>query len=137
MRRGIERRTNRGGFTLIELLLVMVILAVLAAVVVPKFVGRGEEAKVSATKAQIALIKTSLDLFEHDSDRFPTSEEGLKALSEKPGDLSNWHAYMDSVPNDGWGNPFTYRSPGENGKSYDIISFGPDGHEGGNDDITN
>lgn len=130
-------KSSRRGFTLIELLLVMVILAVLAAVVVPKFVGRGEEAKVSATKAQIALIKTSLDLFEHDNDRYPTTEEGLKALSEKPSDLANWHSYMDNIPTDGWGNPFTYRSPGEGGKSYDIVSFGPDGHEGGNDDITN
>ncbi len=128
----------RRGFTLIELLLVLVILAVLAAVVVPKFTGRSQEAKITATKTQISNIKAALDLFEHDNGRFPTSEEGLQALVDKPnGELSGWHQYMESLPMDGFGKPFVYRTPGANGKSYDIISAGPDGAEGGGDDITN
>ena len=133
----IRRPNGKSAFTLIELLLVLVILAILAAIVVPKFTGRTQEAKITATKTQISSIKGALDLFEHDNGRFPTGDEGLGALTTKPGDLSNWHSYMDSVPNDGWGNPFTYRAPGSNGKDYDIISFGPDGHEGGGDDISN
>ncbi|MBV8782112.1 MAG: type II secretion system major pseudopilin GspG [Phycisphaerae bacterium] len=131
------RLRGEAGFTLIELLLVLVILAILAAVVVPKFTGRTQEAKITATKTQISSIKSALELFEHDNGRFPTSDEGLAALVNKPGDLPNWHSYMDAVPNDGWGNPFVYRFPGTNGKDYDIISYGPDGHEGGNDDLTN
>ena len=130
-------RTASRGFTLIELLLVLVILAVLAAVVVPKFTGRTQESKITATKAQISNVASSLDLFEHDNGRFPTTDEGLRALVERPGDLPNWHSYMEQVPADSWGTPLTYRSPGANGKSYDIISFGPDLKEGGNDDISN
>jgi general secretion pathway protein G len=130
-------RRRHSGFTLIELLLVLVILAVLAAIVVPKFTGRTQDAKITATKTQISSIKGSLDLFEHDNGRFPSSEEGLGALVEKPGDLQNWHKLMDSVPQDSWGHAFIYRLPGTNGKDYDIVSCGPDGNEGGGDDITN
>ncbi len=133
-----SRRLRRSsGFTLIELLLVLVILAVLAAIVVPKFTGRTQDAKIAATKTQISNLKSSLDLFEHDNGRFPTNDEGLNALVQQPGDLQNWHKLMDSVPTDGWGHAFIYRFPGSNGHDYDIISCGPDGNEGGNDDITN
>ena len=132
-----RRLRGESGFTLIELLLVLVILAILAAVVVPKFTGRTQEAKITATKTQISNLKGALDLFEHDNDRYPTSDEGLNELVTNTANLPNWHNTLPSVPNDSWGNPFVYRFPGTNGKDYDIISFGPDGHEGGNDDITN
>jgi general secretion pathway protein G len=123
---------------LIELLLVLVILAILAAVVVPKFTGRTEQAKQSAAKAQISLFKTSLGMFETDTGRFPTSEEGLQALVDKPGDLQGWKqgGYADKIPPDPWGNAYVYRCPGANGKDYDLFSMGPDGKEGGNDDVS-
>lgn len=133
----VKRRRRRTAFTLIELLLVLVILAVLASIVVTKMTGRTQEAKITATRTQISNIKSALDLFEHDNDRFPTSSEGLQALVSNPGNLQNWHKYMDDVPQDGWGKPFTYEQPGANGKDYDIVSGGPDGNPGTNDDITN
>ncbi len=127
----------RAGFTLIELLLVMVILAVLAAVVVPKFTGRSEQAKITAAKTQISMFDTALDLFESDNGRFPTSEEGLRALVEQPQGLTNWHSgYLkqSSVPKDPWGNDYQYRSPGtKNTSGYDLFSTGPDGRESADD----
>src|SRR5205085_802375 len=83
----------------------------LAAIVVPKMTGRTQEAKIAATKSSISNCKTALDLFEHDNDRFPSTEEGLTALTENPGNLQNWHKYMDTVPVDGWGHPLTYKIP--------------------------
>ena len=128
----------RSAFTLIELLLVLVILGVLAAIVVPKLVNRGQEAKVTATKTQIDGIKSALNTFETDNSRFPTQDEGLMALVEKPANGSDqWHKLFDKLPVDGWGHPFKYQQPGNGGKDFDIISFGPDGQEGGGDDISN
>jgi general secretion pathway protein G len=134
----ITRRHHRpNGFTLIELLLVMVILAILAAVIVPKFVGRGEQAKQAAAKSDISAIKLQLAAFEIDNGSFPTTQEGLQALVEKPsGDFPNWKKpYLEKVPNDPWGHPYIYRAPGNNGADYDLLSGGADGHEGGDDDI--
>ena len=126
------------GFTLIELLLVMVILAVLAAVVVPKFASRGEDARKAAAKTEISSFKTALGMFETDNSRYPSTDEGLAALVEKPGgaDLPNWHSTLPTVHNDPWGHPYIYRCPGGNGKDYDLLSGGADGHEGGTDDIS-
>ena len=127
------------GFTLIELLLVMVILGILAAVVVPKLVGKTEKANIAAAQTDISVLSGALDQFEIDNGRFPTSEEGLNALVENPGGLTNWkHPYVSKVPKtDPWGQPYIYRCPGNNGRDYDLISGGPDKHEGGDDDITN
>jgi general secretion pathway protein G len=132
-----QRYSAPTGFTLIELLLVMVILAILAAVIVPKFVGRSEQAKQSAAKNDVTVLKGQLDAFEIDNGHFPTTEEGLQALAEKPsGDYPNWKKpYVDKVPVDPWQHPYIYRCPGSNGKEYDLLSGGPDGHEGGGDDI--
>ena len=128
----------RRGFTLIELLLVMVILAILAAVVVPKFTGRTEQARQTRAIADIATIKGALSQFEIDNGHFPSEAEGgLRALVEKPGDLATWkHSYIDKLPTDPWNHDYVYRQPGNNGKDYDLLSGGPDGHEGGGDDIT-
>ncbi|HSU68526.1 MAG TPA: type II secretion system major pseudopilin GspG [Tepidisphaeraceae bacterium] len=132
------RRQAARGFTLIELLVVLVILGILAAVVVPNLVGKTEKAKVAAAKADISNLGGALNNFEVENGRFPSSEEGLQALVEKPGDLPNWkHSYIDKLPPDPWGHPYVYRCPGNNGKDYDLVSGGPDGHEGGDDDITN
>ena len=138
-RRRVTRRA-RAGFTLIELLLVLVILAVLAAVVVPKFTGRSEQARVAAAKADISAIELQLDAFEIDAGRFPTTEEGLGALVNPPAQVRQWNGpYLKKgIPIDPWGNPYVYRFPGQiNPAGVDVFSYGPDGSEGGNDDIGN
>jgi general secretion pathway protein G len=134
------RRMDRGGFTLIELLLVLVILAVLAAIVVPKFTGRSEQARKAAAKTDIAMIEMQLDAFEVDAGRYPTTEEGLAALVAPPASIKAWHGpYLKrGVPNDPWGNPYVYRFPGQNNvNGVDLWSYGPDGNDGGGDDIDN
>jgi len=127
------------GFTLIELLLVLVILAALAAIVVPKIAGRGEEAKIKSAMTQISMLETALSMFEVDCQRYPTSTEGLAALVEQPNNCPNWKGYLPKgVPNDPWGNPYQYQDPGQhNPKSFDLWSFGPDGQGGTTDDIDN
>ena len=130
---------KNSGFTLIELLLVLVILAVLAAVVVPKFTNRSEQARITAARTDIANLEGTLDALEIDVGRFPTTEEGLRALVEQPPSAKSWKGpYIKrGVPNDPWGNPYVYRYPGQhNINEYDLHSLGPDGHEG-NDDIDN
>jgi general secretion pathway protein G len=124
------------AFTLIELLLVMVILAILAAVVVPKFTGRTEQARETAAKADLSNLKTSLGAFEIDTGRFPTTDEGLTALISPPADIQGWsRPYVDKIPVDPWGHPYVYRSPGSNNKDFDLFSTGPDGREGSADDV--
>ena len=128
------------AFTLIELMLVMVILATLAMLVVPRFTGRAEQAKITAARTDIASIETALDAFEVECGRYPTNEEGLRALTEQPSSATGWHGpYLKrGMPKDPWGNPYTYRCPGQhNSSGYDLNSFGPDGQEGGEDDIDN
>ncbi len=131
---------RRSGFTLIELLLVLVILATLAAVVVPRFAKRSEQAKITAAGADIANLEVALDSFEVDTSRYPTTEEGLSALVEQPSNVTTWHGpYIKrGVPKDPWGNGYVYTCPGtHNTSGYDIYSFGPDGVDGGGDDIDN
>jgi len=124
------------GFTLVEMLLVVMIIATLAALVLPKMVGRGKEAQVTAAQAQIAAFKTALDAFEVDNGHFPTS---LQDLVQQPHDASNWHGpYLDSIPLDPWKHNYIYACPGKhNSNGYDISSPGPDGQEGTDDDIVN
>jgi general secretion pathway protein G len=134
------KRRIRSGFTLIELLLVLVILAVLAAVVVPKFTNRSEQARITAAKTDISSLSGQIDTFEIDCGRYPTSDEGLGALLQAPPNVQNWHGpYIKggALPKDPWGNAYIYRYPGsQNQNQYDLYSLGPDGREG-NDDITN
>lgn len=136
-----ERRRPR-GFTLIELLLVLVILGVLAAIVVPKFAGRTEQAKITAAQTQIATFGTALDAFEVDNGYYPKGSNGLQDLIEQPRDAQNWRGpYLQAkggLPVDPWGNPYIYNCPGKfNTTGYDLSSMGPDGREGTDDDITN
>ncbi len=132
---------QRSAFTLIELMLVLVILATLSAIVVPKFTGQSKKAKLTAAKTQISHLALALDAFEVDLGRYPTNVEGLRALVEKPAsDSDEWRQpYLSgNVPLDPWGNEYVYRCPGDyNQDGYDLISYGPDGKLGGDDDITN
>ena len=135
------RARGARGFTLIELLLVMAILAVLAAVVVPKFVGRGEQAKVTAAQTDISNMKTALNAYEVDNGGFPSTNDGLQALvvNPNPSVLKNWHGpYLEEVRKDPWGNDYIYRYPGSlNPNGFDIVSVGKDGAEGTEDDVNN
>ena len=130
---------NKSGFYLIEIMLVVTIIGILAAVVLPRLVGRGEEARISAAKLQIENIGVALDAFSLDNGRFPTTEEGIDALMNKPANVNNWKGpYLKkSVTKDPWGNPYVYRCPGVHSQDYDLQSYGPDGKDGGNDDIVN
>ena len=129
----------RRAFTLIELLLVLVILGILAAIVVPKFSGRTEQAKEIAAKTQIVAFVASLDTYEVDNGGFPKGSEGLMDLVQAPSDVQSWKGpYMNKIPMDPWGRPYVYVCPGRNNpRSYDIYSVGADGREGTEDDVTN
>ncbi len=135
------QKANQSAFTLIELLLVLVILGILAAIVVPKFAGRTEQARITAAQTQISSFSTALGTFEVDNGFYPKGKDGLMQLLQKPNDAANWRGpYLDEkggIPNDPWGRPYIYECPGRHGNSYDISSAGPDGKTGNEDDITN
>jgi general secretion pathway protein G len=134
--KSLVRRAS--GFTLVEMLLVLVILATLAAIVIPKFAGRSQQAKVTAAATQISSFEIALDQFEVDNGYYPKNGQLLE-LTEPPAGASNWKGpYLKSVPLDPWGNPYVYEYPGKhNANSYDILSNGPDGRAGTEDDINN
>jgi general secretion pathway protein G len=136
-----RKKQREAGFTLIELMIVLFILGLLAALVAPRLMGRVGKAKQKTAQVQMQLLGTALDLFHLDVGRYPTTEEGLKVLKEKPNNLPGWGGpYMDkAIPNDPWGRPYVYKSPGEHGP-YDLSSLGADGAQGGdgeNRDINN
>ncbi|HEV8543383.1 MAG TPA: type II secretion system major pseudopilin GspG [Verrucomicrobiae bacterium] len=133
---GFQRR----GFTLIELLLVLVILGILAAIVVPKFSGRTEQARIAAAQSQISTFGVALDAFEVDNGYYPKGKNGLADLVQQPRDAQNWKGpYLKGeIPNDPWGHAYVYEYPGRhNPSSYDLMSAGADGRAGSDDDITN
>lgn len=121
------------GFTLVEIMVVVVILGVLAVLIVPRVVGRTEEARVAAAKHDISAIMQSLKLYRLDNGRYPTNEQGLQALVSKPQagpSPANWRQYLDKLPKDPWGNTYQYLNPGVNGE-IDVFSLGADGQPGG------
>ncbi len=128
-----KRKKGERGFTLIELLVVMVIIALLASLVAPKLFSKLGASKQKAAKAQIQMIETALDAFRLDVGRYPTTAEGLKVLWQDPGNIKGWDGpYLPKpVKADPWGNPYVYKSPGDNGKPYELKSLGADGKEGG------
>ena len=135
---------SKKGFTMIEIILVVVIIGILAAMVVPNLAGRGEKARKAAAKADIeANLSSSIDMYEIDNGKYPTTEQGLKALIEQPATApapTNWNGpYLKKkkVPLDPWGKEYVYTSPGvHNAEDYDLSSYGHDGVESA-DDIVN
>ena len=131
-----DKRNNR-GFTLIELMVVLVILGILAGLIVPRIMGRPEEARRTKTRMQMEGIETALKLYKLDNGNYPSTDQGLQALVEPPttGTLPrNWRegGYLEKgkVPKDAWGNNFVYLCPGNHGE-YDLSSYGADGEPGG------
>ncbi len=129
---------NKKGFTLIEIMLVVIIIGVLSAMVIPRLVGRSEQARVAAARADIeANISVALDLYELDNGTYPQS---LDALMREPSPAPiNWNGpYLKRRPQDPWGEPYEYKFPGEHNKdSYDLYSYGRDKTAGGEDDVAN
>jgi general secretion pathway protein G len=128
----LDRRAH--GFTLIEVMVVVVILGILAAMIVPKIMGRPDEARAVAARQDIASLMQALKLYKLDNGRYPAMDQGLDALVRKPSTGTipgNWKATLERLPKDPWGNPYQYMNPGLQGTDVDVFSFGADGKTGG------
>jgi general secretion pathway protein G len=133
-----SRSHTRNGFTLIELLVVIIILAILAAVVIPKVVGRTDDARMAAAIADVSAFSSALQMYKADTGMYPTSDQGLNALINNPG-VPGWNKpYLDNMSvmkNDPWGHPYIYKYPSDHGQDFDIISLGPEGQAGAQDNV--
>jgi general secretion pathway protein G len=121
------------GFTLVEIMVVIVIIGILAALIVPRVIGRGEEARVVAARHDISALMQALKLYRLDNGRYPSTEQGLQALAARPQTApppQNWKQYVDKLPRDPWGEPYHYLNPGVRGE-IDIFSLGADRQPGG------
>lgn len=134
----LVRRMNggtrrRSGFTLVELMVVVLIIAALAALIVPRVIGRQADAYRAKAASDIATLDAAVQAFRIDNDRYPTTEEGLAALRTAPSDAKNWRGpYLQKpLPPDPWQNPYVYESPGPNGQDFLVMSYGKDGQPGG------
>ncbi|MCM0044762.1 MAG: type II secretion system major pseudopilin GspG [Burkholderiaceae bacterium] len=130
-----SRRRAARGFTLIEIMVVVVIMGVLAALVVPRLMGRTDDARILAARQDIATLMQALKLYRLDNQRYPTTEQGLQALVARPTAApipQNWKTggYLDRLNKDPWGNPYQYLSPGTRGE-IDVFSYGADAKPGG------
>jgi general secretion pathway protein G len=133
MLEGVMTRADESGFTLVEIMVVVVILAVLAALVVPRVVGRTDEARAVAAQQDIASVLQALKLYRIDNSRYPSNEQGLSALVTQPTIeplARNWKSYLDRLPSDPWGRTYLYLNPGVHGE-IDVFSLGADGNPGG------
>ena len=131
-----RRRSAQGarGFTLIEIMVVVIIIGLLAAFIVPRVMNQVDNAKVTKAKADIQALESALTMYRMDNSRYPTTDVGLQALTQKPSDPSvkNWKGpYLDRISKDPWGNDYQYAYPGTHGKEYDLFSMGADGQPGG------
>lgn len=127
-----KSRARQQAFTLIEVMVVVVILSILAAFVVPKVMDRPDQARIAKAKQDIKAIESALNLYRLDNYRYPSTDQGLQALVNKPAQASNWKqgGYLDRLPKDPWNRDYLYLSPGTKGE-VDIISMGADGQSGG------
>lgn len=125
--------TGLGGFTLLELLVVMVIIGLLASYVAPRFFDQVGKSEIKATRAQLNSFEKALGTYRLDTGRFPSTDQGLKALVERPSDEPKWAGpYLSkALPTDPWGHAYIYRQPGEQGHDYELMSYGKDGQRGG------
>jgi general secretion pathway protein G len=137
MHNALTRRARLRGFTLIEIMVVITILGILAALIVPRVVGRTDDARITAAKQDIGAIMQALKLYRLDNGRYPTTEQGLRALIERPStdpQPTNWKqgGYLErsSIPKDPWGKEYQFLNPGLRGE-IDVFSFGRDGQSGG------
>jgi general secretion pathway protein G len=129
----MRRRHRVVGFTLVEVMVVVIILGVLAALIVPRVIGRTDEARAVAARQDVAAIMQALKLYRLDNGRYPSSEQGLQALVSKPTLEplpSNWKSYLDRLPKDPWGNPYQMLNPGIHGE-IDVFTLGADAQAGG------
>src|ERR1700729_3093704 len=132
--RAMNKRTRRqAGVTLIEMMVVVTIIALFAALVLPKMMHQADRARITAAHAQINAYLTALGSYKLDTGVFPTTDQGLQALRQKPEDVENWQGpYLQKeIENDPWGHAYVYRFPGEHGDEPDIVSLGGDGAPGG------
>lgn len=132
---------RQAGFTLIEVMIVVVILGILAAIVVPKIMDRPVQAQITAAKSDIRTLESALNLYRLDNHAYPTTDQGLEALVQKPSNAKAWKegGYIGRLPKDPWGKEYQYLNPGANGP-IDIFTYGADGQQGGegaNADIGN
>jgi general secretion pathway protein G len=139
-----RRRARMRGFTLIEIMVVVVIIGLLAAIIVPQVIDRVDEARIAKAKQDIQGLETALTMFRLDNSKYPSTDQGLKALSQQPTDPSIHHwrpgGYIQRVSKDPWGGDYQYVFPGTHGREYDLFSLGADGQPGGegiNADIGN
>lgn len=128
-----KRTRSEAGVTLIEMMVVVTIIALFAALVLPRMMGQADKARVTRARADINGYMTALGAYKLDTGVYPTTEQGLKSLREKPETVDSWQGpYLQKeISNDPWGHPYIYRYPGEHGDDPDLISYGADGQQGG------